>query len=411
MKRSNVAIVCSMLFWLASSAISFGANVHEQVIYPFSAFPDCNSPVAPLVADASGNLYGTASNGGAYQHGCVFELSPNSDGTWNEATLHTFSGPDGQFPSARLTFDRSGNLYGTAEGGGTYNGGVAFELSPSANGEWVESVLYNFGNGEDGAGPDAELVFDNQGSLFGTTLGGGARRGGTVFRLALGSNGWTETILYDFPASVGGPDGDIPAGGVVLYPGGRLYGATGFGGAYGSGAVYELSPSGTGYSEQLIFNFQSSNGLEPNSSLVMDSKGRLYGTTLSGGIGWGNVFRMTRGTAGTWTEQVLHNFGGSSGANGFYPVGPVCLDRFGNVYVATMSGGGPYPAYGTVHVLRPVASGTWNDVILHVFDYPLGGSDGSSPYAGVALIHGQLFGTTSSGGINDRGTVFSISGN
>lgn len=411
MKLSSLVIGVSMLLSSLLVSTSFGATVHEQVIYPFSAFPGCNSPIAPLISDASGNLYGTASNGGTYQHGCVFELSPNADGTWNETTLYTFSGPDGQFPCAQLTFDRSGNLYGTAETGGTYDGGVAFELTPTLGGGWTQTVLYNFGNGSDGSGPQSELVFDSMGNLFGTTSSGGAGRGGTVFRLTPGSNGWAETILYAFPASVAGPDGDIPAGGVVLDSAGRIYGATGFGGAHGAGAVYELTPSGSGYTEQLIFNFLPNNGLEPNSSIVVDSKGRLYGTTLSGGIGLGNVFRLTRGSAGTWTEQVLHNFGGNNGGNGFYPVGPVCFDRFGDVYVATMSGGGLYPAYGTVHVLRPTASGTWKDIILHVFEYPLGGSDGSSPYAGVILLHGKLFGTTSSGGINDRGTVFSMSAN
>jgi len=412
MIRSSARVLgAALLFLLMLGHAAYGATIKETVIYPFSAFPGCNSPVAPLIADASGNLYGTASNGGTYQHGCVFELSPNADGTWNEATLYIFSGPDGQFPSAPLTFDRSGNLYGTAKSGGTYNSGVAFELSPSANGQWAETVLYNFGNGEDGAAPESELVFDSLRNPYGTTGAGGARRGGTVFRLTPGSNGWAETILYDFPASVGGPDGDIPAGGVVLGPQGRIYGATGFGGAQGAGAVYELTPSATGYTEQLIFSFLSNNGLEPNSSLVMDSKGRLYGTTLAGGIGWGNVFRLTRGTNGTWTEQILHNFGGNNGANGFYPVGPICLDRLGDVFVATMSGGGPYPDYGTVHVLRPTTNGTWNDFILHVFEYPVGGTDGTSPYAGVTLVHGQLFGTTSRGGINDDGTVFSISAN
>jgi hypothetical protein len=195
---------------------------------------------------------------------------------------------------------------------------------------------------------------------------------------------------------------------VVLDRQGRIYGATGFGGVHGAGAVYELTPSGDGYTEQLIFSFQLSNGLQPNSSLVMDYKGRLYGTTLSGGIGLGNVFRLNKLSNGMWAEQVLHTFANTNGYNGFYPVGPVYLDRFGDVYVATMSGGGPYPAYGTVHALRPTSGNIWHDFVLHVFRYPVAGHDGSSPYAGVVLYRDALVGTTHSGGINDAGTVFSI---
>jgi uncharacterized repeat protein (TIGR03803 family) len=230
-------IIALVLFCLTAAAQS-----RERVLHVFTYSPSCDSPSAPLTADAAGNLYGSTFVGGTTKMGCIFELSPTATG-WQETTLYSFNGfssGDGAYPAAALTFDSQGNLYGTTERGGAYDAGVAFELSPTNGGGWTETVLHNFGSGSNGNGPQSDLIFDRAGNLYGTTTGsGGNRRGGTVFKLTPGLGGWTETILYAFPTS--GPDGDWPAGGVVMDGAGNLYGATHFGGAGGYGSVYRLA--------------------------------------------------------------------------------------------------------------------------------------------------------------------------
>jgi len=275
-------------------------KIFEQVIYPFS---DCTGTAAPLIMGANGHLFGTARDGGAYKNGCAFELSRNPDGSWSETTLYNFSDGD---PTGGLLFDQSGNLYGTA-GGGTYGRGVVYQLSPSPQGEWTETVLHDFGNGEDGMGPLGQLIFDNAGNLYGVTGLGGKHRGGTVFKLTPGPNGWAETILYNFWARIGGPGGYPPIGGVVMDTAGNVYGVTEFGGAYGYGAVYELSPKNGGYVERLIHSFNGYDGMECSSGLAMDAMGNLYGTMSISFSGWGTVYQLSKAAArGKWNLSVLH---------------------------------------------------------------------------------------------------------
>src|ERR1700680_1016009 len=297
-------LVATILLFLTFPLSVGAATPREHVIYPFAGSPDCgNLPTAPLIADRKGNLYGTTLDGGANHDGCVFKLSPEPDGKWTETVLHSFTGIDGGGPSAALVFDESGNLYGTTEGGGTYSRGVAFELRPLPDGEWAETVLHNFGHAEDGSTPQRWLVFDKNGNLYGTTNSGGKPRrgsaGGTVFKLSPGQSGWTETLLYTFPGNVGGPDGDGPVGGVVMDDQGDLFGATAFGGLYGWGAAYELTPHGKAYKEQVIHSFgYGYDGVEPTSGLAMDASGKLYGTTSAGNVGNGIVFQLTRAAKG-----------------------------------------------------------------------------------------------------------------
>jgi uncharacterized repeat protein (TIGR03803 family) len=402
-----------LIFALAVVSIAAFAQSRERVLYAFAGLPDCgNLPAAPLVADEAGNLYGTTIDGGAYQHGCVFKLS-RTGSTWNETVLYSFSGPDGDSPSSALVFDKAGNLYGTTLVGGAYGGGTAFELSPLPGGGWTETVLHSFGNGVDGYSTRSNLIFDESGNLYGTTnSSGGNRRGGSVFKLSPSQNGWTEMVLYTFPASIGGPDGDGPAGGVVMDREGKLYGATEFGGASGYGAVYELARLKDGkYRERIIHSFNLYDGFEPASGLTIDRHGILYGTTAFGGdvsaciyVGCGIVFQLTKDATGSWTENVLLQMIGSDGAN---PLGPVVFDRHGNLFAVGQYGG----AYGigSVFKLTPTASGPWKETVLHSFHFILpNGTDGSAPYAGVIVHHGRVFGTTSSGGIHDLGSVFEL---
>lgn len=305
-----------------------------------------------------------------------------------------------------MAFDNLGNLYGTA-GGGAYSGGVAYELSPSQDGSWAITILYNFGSGNDGSAPKCNLVFDRAGNLYGTTEFGGTQNAGTVFKMSLGANGWTETVLYSFTGHIYGPDGNGPIGGVVMDNQGNLYGATKFGGTNGGyGTVYQLSPSKGGYVERLIHSFNGYDGWELTSGITMDSRNRIYGTTSAGGtVGYGTIFQLSRDTADGWNISVLDSLNGSDGSSA---VGPPVFDRTGNVYVATQFGGLKTNA-GSVLRLSPTVGGPWKETVLHLFTYPRNGDDGQSPYAGVIILRGQLFGTTLSGGINDAGTVFTIS--
>src|SRR5215471_15905588 len=180
----------------------------EKVIYAFQGGSDGEWPMAGLTLDSASNLYGTTFYGGDASPSCgcgiVFELTHSANG-WSKRTLYEFNLDDGAYPAAGMIFDGIGNLYGTTSGGfyGESCGNV-FKLAPNSNGSWTESVLYAFTCGKDGYHPAANLIFDGQGDLFGTTSAGGASGGGTVFELVPQANGsWKEIILHSF---AGGPD-------------------------------------------------------------------------------------------------------------------------------------------------------------------------------------------------------------
>ncbi len=330
---------CGVVFELTPSA---GGGWQESVLYSFRGVPDGAYPSGNLVFDASGNLYGTTSRGGTGTScgstgcGTVFELSPSS-GTWTETVLHNFKyDPDGALP-AGLTFDASGNLYGTTAGGGINTRGAAYSLSPPKQhgGKWNEKVIYNF-NGF-GVIPNPGLVFDGQGSLYGTyyvlDLQFCDVGCGTVFKLKPARGQWTETDVYDF---LGGGNGGQPPAGVIRDSQGNLYG-TGALGGNNFGIVFELKPSGSQWKETMLHNFCSRNncadGSFPLAGLVMDGNGVLYGTTYWGGKGCGNcgvVFKLNH-TGNAWQETVLHDFEGGD-SDGVNPQENLILDGQGNIY-------------------------------------------------------------------------------
>jgi uncharacterized repeat protein (TIGR03803 family) len=228
----------------------------------------------------------------------VFELVSLGDGNWSEQVLWSFgSTGDGTFPQCTPVFDKAGNLYGTTESGnGSSAGGIVFELSPGASG-WTEKIIFQFDvddNSETGVSPQAGVVFDANGNLYGTTGYGGPNFRGDVFELSPSEGGsWTETILHTF----GYGDGNTPFAGVILDAAGNVYGTTASGGKAGAGTVYELSPAAGGlWTETILHDFQDNffDGYSPETSLVMDSHGNLYGTTQDGGSGnGGTVFEIT----------------------------------------------------------------------------------------------------------------------
>jgi uncharacterized repeat protein (TIGR03803 family) len=400
-----VTVTCIVVLLLAPGA---WAASKYKVLHRFT-HDDGYGPYAALILDATGNLYGTTPNGGASNWGVVFKLSPNADGSWTESVLYSFTGgDDGSYPDhPSLVFDAVGNLYGTTYGGGGVGDcslygqgcGTVFKLTHNADGSWTESVLHSFTNDEDGGWPQATLIFDAEGSLYGTTTQGGANGHGTVFQLTPNPDGtWTENVLYSF---TGGRDGANPWTGVVFDQAGNLYGAAG-GGTHGHGVMFKLTPNPDGsWTESVLHQLRGSkDGANPGTThLVLDTTGSLYGTTGQGGAyGYGNVFKLTPNPDGSWTESVLHQFKG--GKDGGSPWAGVFLDAAGKLYGTTV-GGGAY-GYGVVFKLTPKPSGGWTEQVLHAFQ----GTPAAFPYAGPVLDGaGNLYAATRG---SKNGAVYEI---
>jgi uncharacterized repeat protein (TIGR03803 family) len=250
-------------------------------------------PQSGLVFDAAGNLYSTTSDEGPLGDGSAFELTFNGSG-WTETTIHAFDGPDGSTLKPTSILDASGNLYGTAQTGGTYGAGTVWELTPQVDGSWTETTLYSFTGGRDGANPvmQSGLISDSAGNLYGATQNGGAHGDGTVFELSpLAGGTWGETVLHSFR----GRDGSGPQAGLIFDVAGNLYGETFYGGADNDGVVFKLTPGASGsWSETVLHSFHGGDGSNPRFGLVLDAVGNLYGTTYAGGhYGDGTVFEIT----------------------------------------------------------------------------------------------------------------------
>ncbi len=304
----------------------------ETVLYSFAGGSDGAGPLAGLIADSAGNLYGTTAKGGGAGcggHGCgtVFKLTP--DGT--ETVLYSFAGGnDGISPVAGLITDSAGNLYGTTQLGGKNHFGTVFKLAPDG----TETVLYRFCfQGDpctDGGSPYAGLIKDKAGNLYGTTAEGGTYSGGTVFRLAPDGS---ETVLYSFAR---GSDGAYPKAGLIADSAGNLYGTTASGGGtgcggYGCGTVFKLAPEGT---ETVLYAFTGNDGAYPEAGVITDSAGNFYGTTQQGGTNDnGTVFKL----APDGTETVLYSFAG--GSDGSLPFAGLIADKKGHLYGTTSEGG------------------------------------------------------------------------
>jgi len=363
----------------------------ETVLHSFAGRPDGATPSSVLILDTKGNLYGVTFSGGAYsKNGTVFKMTPSG----TETILHRFHpqrNEDGGGPTG-LVLDKNGNLYGTTADGGANGRGTVFKLTPSK----TETVLYSFGaNGTDGSTPCYGVALDTQGNLYGMTFYGGAYGGGTAFKVTPSG---TETILHSF--NTNGTDGYFPFASPILDKKGNLYGTTYYGGAYcspyGCGTVFELTPSGT---ETILYSFGADgvDGQYPEAGLVFDEEGNLYGTTRYGGAyGNGTVFELMP----SGTETILWSFGnGTDGAN---PVADLIFDGTGNLY-GTTPYGGAYGNNGTVFELMP--SGT--ETILHSFNS--NGTDGYVPWDGLVMdTKGNLYGTTWYGGAYNYGTVYKV---
>jgi uncharacterized repeat protein (TIGR03803 family) len=409
--RTQAAIrllIVTVLLVPAPAASGASQKSSYIVLHRFTGGDDGGQPVAGLIRDAEGNLYGTAEFGGAFGYGTVFKL----DAAGKETVLHTFTGGDGLWPLAALVRDDAGNLYGTTWNGGTSKGGACihgcgtvFKMDKAGK----ETVLHAFTGGADGGYPAAGLTFDAAGNLYGTTAGGGKYPQsccGVVFKI---DKYRKETVLYTF---TGGNDGNGPSGGVIRDKAGNLYGSTGGGGPSNAGVVFRLDPGGK---ETVLYSFiKGTDGGWPSGTLVRDGAGNLYGEATIGGDvsasacqrggsdnGCGVVFKVEA----SGKESVLYTFKG--GHDQGLPNGGLLRDRAGNFYGTTgdvIGGCSPFGC-GTVFKLAP--DGT--ESVLHSFSV----SGGIQPFAGVTIDEvGNIYGTTSQGGYpscgNGCGTVFEL---
>jgi uncharacterized repeat protein (TIGR03803 family) len=284
-----------------------GGTFTFLTIHNFDGNVDGQEPYGNLIFDAKGNLYGSTSYGGPVEaQGTVFELSPAAGGIWTESLLHVFEGglSDGSGPWSGLVFDRAGNLYGTTIAGGQYGGGTVFELTPNGSGGWNGTIIFNFNyQSSTGIEPEASLIFDKAGNLYGTTTnGGGIGVLGNVFELSPISGGsWNETVLYPFPFPTNcGPFCSVDPSSVIFDARGNLWGVTANSGSGcnntpGCGTVYVLSPETVGTWKYQIFHpFESvRDGSQPLGGLVLHS-GSFFGTTSYGGNrrGDGTIFEI-----------------------------------------------------------------------------------------------------------------------
>lgn len=316
------------------------SNTWTESVLHFFAGTDGGEPDGDLILIGS-NLYGTASIGGVSNAGTVFEEA-NSKNVWTESTLYNFAGSAaGNAPYAGVIMN-GGVLYGTTfYGGGKASDGTVYSLTPSGK-SWTEKVLHKFGGTPDGANPHAALVYAGNGVYYSTTYNGGASGHGTVFELKDTNGTWKESVLYSFS---GGSDGSNPHSALIVDSTGALYGTTVLGGAHGKGTVYKLTPAtGSAWTESVLYSFGSAtnDGSVPRAGVVFGStQSTLYGVTTTGGSsknctgGCGTVYELT--SSGTsWTETILYNFTGSPDGND--PYSDIVFNG-GWIYGTTYNGG------------------------------------------------------------------------
>lgn len=325
-----------------------------------------------------------------------------------EHVLADFVQTDGVVPSGGLIIDKSGALYGATENGAgsgcTGVGcGTVFKLAPVSSSQYTLAVIYQFRPEQDGANPSGGLITDGSGALYGTTGSGGLSQDGypgTVFRLMPTGPQYSEQAIYRFTA---GSDGRAPEGGVIEDGKRALYGVAMYNGRTSCecGTAYKLTPSGRGYTFSVIYRFQGgTDGSYPNTPLVADSHGNLYGMTLEGGScqfnvdGCGTVFELRPSTGG-YSHVVLHAFAAGA-TDGLYPIGGLALDSSGNLYGATTYGGTcPIDALGcgVAFELSPQGS-TYSAHVLYSFGSQ-GKDDGIFPNGSFTLATGGvIYGTT-----------------
>jgi uncharacterized repeat protein (TIGR03803 family) len=356
-------------------------SVANYTLNTLATFTGSNGsePDGALIADGTGNLYGTASGGGpdVDSNGTVFEVA--ADATHTLTTLGTFTGDNGSTPQGNLV-DSGGNFFGTTQQGGANQfPGTVFEVTPGSN---TASAIVSFDQ-SDGFFPEAGMVADANGNLFGTTSGGGTNNDGLVFEV---SNGIESTV-----ATFDGDNGSSPEGTLLIDGSGNLFGTTATGGgANDDGTVFEIT-NGT---INTLATFNGSNGARPVANLI-EFDGNLYGTTAGGGPDEaGTVFEVNP------TTQTLTTIVSFNGTDGSGPYGGVIADSSGDLFGTTNAGGSNGDG-----VVFEIPAGLKTPTTLVTFN----GTNGRNPFAGLlADANGNLYGTTNQGGSSDDGTVFEL---
>ena len=361
------------------------------VVHNFTGGSDGGSPVDGLMINAKGAFFGTTSAGGASGLGTVFQIVAGT-----QTVLHSFKGgADGATPNGGVIGNGSGTLFGTATAGGAHGAGIVYSVRGT-----TESVLYSFVGGTgDGSAPQAGLVRDATGNLYGTTSAGGASGNGTVFELVaptIKTGAWTEKLLYSFGT---GTDGATPVGRVAFDSAGNLYGTTSAGGTSGYGTVFQLQPKAT-WEETILHSFQNTDdGYTPYAGLVADASGNFYGAATAGGSNsGGTIFKLSPSNGG-FTFSVLASVPGWGVSGTFRDV----LVRPNGVIYATTHCDGANNA-GSIYKLIP-SGGSWAYKLLYNFT---GGSDGLYSISNLVMQGGKLYGTTIGGGANGAGTVYAF---
>ena len=369
------------------------AQSNFTVIHTFTG-PDGSQPYSGPTLDSQGNLYGTTWAGGARGDGLVYELA-HVNGSWILHPLHSFTyqGDDGAAPQAGVTIGPDGTLFGTTVGGGSATG-----MAPCSTSSLQHTpVRLHFAHGlaqlstrlqgsdNDGATPYGNVVFDSQGDLYGTTLAGGTINDGTVYKATRSGGTWNVSVIHNFGAS---NDGCYPVAGVVVDSAGNLYGTTTEGGANDEGTVFELSPSEGGWIESYLHSFSGSDGCLSAGGSRLRPGGNLYGATVDG-----TIFKLSP-QGSDWNFTTIYTLAGSG------PQSSLAIDAAGNLYGGT--GGGGIYGYGNVWELSPSSGGGWTYTDLHEFT---GGNDGGLP-GGVAVTGpgGYLYGAAQAGGANGQGS-------
>jgi uncharacterized repeat protein (TIGR03803 family) len=350
-----------------------------------------------LILDSSGNLLGTAEGGGPGGDGTVFELTKSGSGFSSTPTLlATFSGTDGASPDGSLITDAAGDLFGATGSGGANNDGTIFEITMTTNGNYSgQTVLASF-SGSNGNGPTGVSI-DAAGDLFGTTLTGGADNKGTVFEITKNGSGYssTPTVLVSF----NGTDGAFPFASVIMDSAGDLFGTTDGGGANGDGTVFEIAKTATGYSSTPteLVSFNGTDGASLQTHLVMDAAGDLFGTAGGGANGLGEVFEIVKtGSGYSSTPTVIYN-----SVSGAVVDSNLTLDAAGDIY-GTTALGGPNNTSGVFEIAK-TANGYGPMTGVQAFN-----SSNIPDYGLFMDASGDLFGQTGQGGANGDGSVFEI---
>jgi uncharacterized repeat protein (TIGR03803 family) len=397
-----------ILLFLAFVVLALaGTALAEPKFKVLHAFGDNEGGLyGSLVLDQSGNLYGTERAGGAYGLGAVFKLTQGKDGLWAETVLHSFNckESEGCAPEAGLAFNATGDLYGMTTRGGAEFGSV-FELEPGSQG-WSLSVLHKRGQA-------ANLILDQAGNLYGPMASVG-QYGKSAISELVRSESWKEKWLYSFCPKEPCVDGWGPFAGVTWGPAGKLYGTTLYGGNspycgnVGCGVVYELKPEKNGsWKETVLHSFPAfkGDGSVLYDGVILDESGNVYGATYQGGsINCGVIFKLTRKANGTWDETILHDF--ANMAEGC-SANPLTFDEKGNLWGTAQGGiGCKDGGCGVVFKMTPDANGKWSYSVVHNFN----DIDGAVPAAAVIFDkQGNPYGTTElGGGGNSFGVVFEI---